>query len=72
MTVDETGTAMGWDDYYPFGMQREGRSMNVSNSNDDTKFTGYELEQEGGLGLYHAGARLYDPEIGRFMSTDPF
>jgi len=37
----------------------------------DVKFTGHELNQEGGLGLYHAGARLYDPAIGRFMQQDP-
>ena len=37
----------------------------------DVKFTGHELNQEGGLGLYHAGARLYDPEVGRFMQQDP-
>ena len=35
------------------------------------KFTGHELNQEGGLGIYHAGARLYDPTIGRFMQQDP-
>ena len=28
------------------------------------------LEQEGGLGIYHAGARLYDPEVPRFYGVD--
>jgi len=38
----------------------------------DVKYTGYELNQEGELGLYHAGARLYDPVVGRFMQQDRF
>jgi RHS repeat-associated protein len=69
--VNERGDPVGWDDYYPFGLQMPGRNQNASNAHDDSKFTGYELEQQGDLGLYHAGARMYDPEIGRFMSQDP-
>jgi RHS repeat-associated protein len=37
---------------------------------DDQKFTGHFLEQEGGLGIYHAQARMYDPETGRFWGVD--
>jgi RHS repeat-associated protein len=47
------------------------RNQNSANPNDDTKFTGYELEQQGDLDIYHAEARMYDPVIGRFMSVDP-
>jgi RHS repeat-associated protein len=72
VTVNERGDPVGWDDYYPFGLQMPDRNQNASNANDDQKFTGYELEQQGDLGLYHAGARMYDPEIGRFMSQDRF
>ncbi len=83
VTVNDAGAAVGWDDYYPFGLQMPGRTQNASNPNEDIKFTGYELEQEcetdssGGcindviLGLYHAEARMYDPVIGRFMQLDP-
>ena len=72
VTVDERGDPVGWDDYYPFGLQMPGRSQQQYGSPEtDVKFTGYELNQEGGLGLYHAGARLYDPEVGRFMQQDP-
>jgi len=71
VTVNEQGDPVGWDDYYPFGLQMPGRTQNASNPNDDQKFTGYELEQQGDLGIYHAGARMYDPEIGRFTSMDP-
>jgi RHS repeat-associated protein len=73
VTVDERGDPVGWDDYYPFGLQMPGRSQQQYGSPlTDVKYTGYELNQEGGLGLYHAGARLYDPEIGRFMQQDRF
>ena len=72
VTVDERGDPVGWDDYYPFGLQMPGRSQQQYGSPEtDVKFTGHELNQEGGLGLYHAGARLYDPTIGRFMQQDP-
>jgi RHS repeat-associated protein len=72
VTVDERGDPVGWDDYYPFGLQMPDRSQQQYGSPlTDAKFTGHELNQEGGLGLYHAGARLYDPEIGRFMQQDP-
>ena len=84
VTLDDDGNPVGWDDYYPFGLQMPGRTQNSSNPNEDIKFTGYELEQQcetdssGGcindvtLGLYHAGARMYDPVIGRFNSQDRF
>jgi RHS repeat-associated protein len=35
------------------------------------KFTGYELDEEEDLNLYHAEARMCDPVIGRFNSVDP-
>ena len=72
VTVNEKGDPVGWDDYYPFGLQMPGRTQNASNPNDDQKFTGYELEQQGDLGIYHAGARMYDPVIGRFTSQVRF
>jgi len=71
VTVNEQGDPVGWDDYYPFGLQMPGRTQNASNPNDDQKFTGYLLEQQGDLGIYHAEARMYDPVVGRFMQTDP-
>jgi RHS repeat-associated protein len=54
-------------------LQMPGRSQQQYGSPlTDVKYTGYELNQEGGLGLYHAGARLYDPAVGRFMQQDRF
>ena len=70
-TVDRNGNIVGRDDYYPFGLAMPGRSLNSANPNDDYKFTGYELDNEARLDLYHANARGYDPVLGRFMQIDP-
>jgi len=64
-------TSKKCSDYYPFGLAMPGRSSNSANPNDDYKFTGYELDDEAGLTIYHANARGYDPVLGRFMSIDP-
>ena len=69
-TVDRNGNVVGRDDYYPFGLAMPGRSSNSSNPNDDYKFTGYELDDEAGLTVYHANARGYDPVLGRFNQVD--
>ena len=70
-TVDRNGNVVGRDDYYPFGLTMPWRSSNSSNPNDDYKFTGYELDNEARLTMYHAGARGYDPVINRFWQIDP-
>ncbi len=70
-TVDESGVVVGYDDYYPYGLIMSGRSSNTGNPNADYKFTGYEVDDDLGLNLYNANARLYDPIIGRFMQVDP-
>ncbi len=70
-TVDESGAVAGYDDYYPYGLPMPGRSSNTGNPYDNYKFTGYEVDDDLGLNLYNANARLYDPIIGRFMQTDP-
>lgn len=70
-SVDEQGNVVSYNDYYPFGLVMPERSSNISNPNDSYKFTGYEEDDEAGLELYHANARLYDPVIGRFMQIDP-
>jgi|GEM_PF-2061216 len=71
-TVDRDGNVLGHDDYYPFGLAMPGRSVNTANPDDNYKFTGYEEEDEGGLNLYHAGNRLFDPVLGRFMQIDRY
>ena len=70
-TVDRNGNVVGHDDYCPFGLAMPGRSLNSANPNDHYKFTGYELDNEAGLTVYHANARGYDPVLGRFLQIDP-
>ena len=67
-TVNENGDVVGYDDYYPFGLQMAKRS-GVGDDRTREKFTGHELDQE--TGLVYAGARYYMPEVGRWMSVDP-
>jgi RHS repeat-associated protein len=52
-----------WD---AWGLLRKqtGESFNVFG------FTGYERDED--TGLFYAKARFYDPEVGRFLSEDPF
>ena len=59
-TVDENGNLVGYDDYYPFGLQMAGRS-GVGDDKTREKFTGHELDED--TGLVYAGARYYMPEV---------
>lgn len=71
-TVDESGNVLGLDDYYPFGLVMDGHSDNVTNPNDDYKFTGHERDEEAVThGIDYMKARSYDPVIGRFLQVDP-
>ncbi|MGB5927962.1 MAG: RHS repeat-associated core domain-containing protein, partial [Cyclobacteriaceae bacterium] len=61
------------DSYYPFGlshgnmsMVREGRSKN------QFLYNGKELVEGFDLGWYDYGARMYDPQLGRFFTQDRF
>ena len=64
VVTDATGNKVEDIAYYPFGGTRQDSGTNVSNY----KYTGQELDSE--TGLYNYNARLYDPELGRFMSPD--
>ena len=57
--------AYGTSNYMPFGSMRS----TTGSSGSSYKFTDQELDSESGL--YNYNARLYDPEIGRFISADP-
>jgi RHS repeat-associated protein len=71
VTVNESGSPVGYDDYYPFGKIMDGRSNNSGNSNDLYKFTGKERDTEASLNLDYFGARYYDAALGRWLSVDP-
>jgi len=65
-------------EYYPFGTYRYGVPPNeyatwdydATYPNVDYTFTDQEYDGEADIGLYNFKARLYDPDIGRFISPD--
>ncbi len=69
MIIDENDNPQVWNNYYPFGEEMPG--LNIVNAGPDDRygFTSKELDAE--TGLYHLGARSYDPWSGRFLETDP-
>ena len=60
------------NDYYPFGMMMPGRKFSASGSYR-YGFNGKENDNEvkGEGNSIDFGARIYDPRLGRWMSTDP-
>jgi RHS repeat-associated protein len=56
--------------YYPFGMTMAGLNF-VSGTENKFKFGAKELNDEFYLNWYDFGARMYDPEIGRWHVADP-
>jgi RHS repeat-associated protein len=58
---DSNGNQIGYISYFPFGATRSGSVPT------DKKFTGQRLDE---TGLYYYNARYYDPNIGRFISSD--
>jgi RHS repeat-associated protein len=68
VVTDLDGRVVSETAYYPFGVQRY-ELQNTSWFAGDYKFTGKERDRESGL--YHYGARYYEPVLGRFISADP-
>lgn len=65
--VDAQGDLVGGYDFLPFG-QMNGSALGTNPGITAYLFAGRELDESG---LYDFRARLYDPLLGRFISTDP-
>ncbi len=70
--VLDNGDHLASYDYYPFGLEMPGRSSSSGNTEDNYKFTGFEDDTEAGIEIYYAGARGYDPALGRFLQIDNY
>jgi len=68
MTVNSGGAVTSYDDYYPFGMLKEGRSGNFAQSDARFKFTGKERDVESGYDYF--GTRYLASTPARFFSID--
>jgi len=60
-------------DYYPFGLLQPGRQYSNPNSNAIYKygFNGKENDKDIQGNDYDYGFRIYNPQLGRFLSVDP-
>ncbi|WP_437685624.1 RHS repeat-associated core domain-containing protein [Sorangium sp. So ce176] len=71
--TDEDGDVIERRSYDPFGQRRNpvwGEPAPASFTSKTTQgFTGHESEDE--IGLVNMKGRMYDPRIGRFLTTDP-
>ncbi len=66
--VNEQGEVDRYYDYLPYGgLMRTGPG--TSETRNEHRYTGQ--EQDGETGLYNYRARLYDPDLRRFLSPDP-
>jgi RHS repeat-associated protein len=67
-----TAGVIAYNDYYPFGMLMQGRTMSAERYRFG--FNGKEKDDDlgGGSGnMYDYGFRIYNPRIGKFLSVDP-
>ena len=68
-----TADVVSYSDYFPYGMQMPGRN---GNDGDGYRY-GFQAQEKdneikGTGNSYDFGNRMYDPRVGRFLSTDKF
>jgi len=66
VSTDDAGSRVQLIEYDPWG--KVSRDEGIGDS--VRRFSGRLLDPESGL--YYSGGRYYDPELGRFISPDPF
>lgn len=55
---------------FPFGKRIDGLSVNTSDPQDRYKYNGKELDTDNDLNWLADGLRYFDPELGRWHTTD--
>ena len=67
-----SGAVMEVNAYYPFGMLIPGLSISAwPDKKNYYRWSTKEIQEELGLNWYDHGARMYDPEVGRWWVIDP-
>ena len=66
--VNDAGTVLETDDYYPLGGLLP---TGTSTALQPEKYQGKEWNPAASFNVYDFGARLYDPALGRWLSQDP-
>ncbi len=73
VAFDQNGTVLQDNSYYPFGMKMEGLAYVNPEQSSPNKYlyNGKEFQEDFKLDWLDYGARMYDPQIGRWHSVDP-
>jgi len=69
VVVNQDGTVLGRNNYYPFGKLLEGTNTQAPTTR--YTFSGKEIQTTGGVNYLDFGARMYDDFLGRWFNIDP-
>jgi RHS repeat-associated protein len=69
--VSNKASVLQKNDYYPFGLPMAASRINNATNKNKYLYNGKEYLEDGRLQMYDYGARMYDPQLGRFHTLDP-